>query len=63
MNRVLGMDITPELDGQRKGDIRHSLADIEKARSLLGYKARYGFEKGLTETTKGYGGWTESSQP
>jgi UDP-N-acetylglucosamine 4-epimerase len=31
----------------RAGDVRHTLADISKARRLLGYKPDYGFERGL----------------
>jgi len=29
----------------REGDVRHSLADISKARRLLGYRPDYGFER------------------
>lgn len=31
----------------RKGDIRHNVADVTKARALLGFEARWGFEDGL----------------
>jgi len=34
----------------RPGDIRHSHADISKARELLGYKPRVSFEEGLRKT-------------
>ena len=34
----------------RAGDVRHSLADITKARRLLGYAPSHGFLDGLTET-------------
>jgi UDP-glucose 4-epimerase len=34
----------------RPGDVRHSLADIEKARRLLGYEVVVGFPEGLRRT-------------
>ena len=38
----------------RKGDIHHSLADISKARKLLGYSPKVEFEEGLQKTWKYY---------
>lgn len=35
---------------ERQGDIPHSLASIEKAKSLLGYQPTHDLEKGLKET-------------
>jgi nucleoside-diphosphate-sugar epimerase len=34
----------------RAGDVRHSLADITRARDLLGYEPRVGMEEGLQKT-------------
>ncbi|HEX8162132.1 MAG TPA: SDR family oxidoreductase [Pyrinomonadaceae bacterium] len=34
----------------RAGDVRHSLADITRARDLLGYEPRVGMEEGLQQT-------------
>ena len=39
---------------ERKGDVKHSEASIEKARNLLGYNPQYTFRKGLTETLEWY---------
>jgi UDP-N-acetylglucosamine/UDP-N-acetylgalactosamine 4-epimerase len=39
---------------ERKGDIAHSLASIEKARKMLGYNPGYNLKKGLKETVKWY---------
>ena len=50
INEILGKDIKPEFSEPRKGDIRHSLADISKAEKLLSYKVEYGFEEGLKRT-------------
>ena len=38
----------------RPGDVRHSQADISKARELLGYEPRYSVEQGLAEALAWY---------
>lgn len=38
----------------RKGDIPHSLASVEKAKNLLGYSPQYYFEEGLKEAVQWY---------
>lgn len=38
----------------RKGDVPHSLASIDKASKLLGYKPKYDIEKGLKNAVKWY---------
>jgi UDP-glucose 4-epimerase len=38
----------------REGDIRHSLADISKAKAGLGYKPQVDFEEGLRRTVEWY---------
>jgi nucleoside-diphosphate-sugar epimerase len=38
----------------RKGDIQHSLADISKISSHLGYKPLYSFEEGVFEYISHY---------
>lgn len=40
----------PEYREARVGDVRHSLADITRARELLGYEPRVGLEEGLKLT-------------
>lgn len=52
---------TPNLNGTppmysdfRVGDIRHSLADIEKAANLLGYTAAFDIREGLVHTLDRY---------
>jgi UDP-N-acetylglucosamine 4-epimerase len=42
--------IEPVYGPFRQGDVRHSLADITKARKLLGYEPVYYIEEGLKET-------------
>jgi len=45
----------------RKGDIPHSLASINKAKKILGYKPEYNFEKGLKLAVEWY--WKNLNQP
>lgn len=47
INRVLGTDIAPIHTAPKVGDIRHSLADIARAREMLGYQVEVEFEEGL----------------
>jgi UDP-glucose 4-epimerase len=47
INRILGTDITPVHTTPRVGDVRHSLADIARAREMLGYRVEVEFEEGL----------------
>ena len=44
---ALGKHVEPEFGPARAGDIRHSNADISKARRLLGYDPDYDFAHGL----------------
>jgi dTDP-L-rhamnose 4-epimerase len=46
----LGLDLEPEIVAKyREGDIRHCVADITKAKSLLGYAPRVSLEQGIPE--------------
>lgn len=47
LTQALGVDIEPIYGPDRKGDIKHSNADISKARKMLGYDPEYDFEKGI----------------
>jgi UDP-N-acetylglucosamine/UDP-N-acetyl-alpha-D-glucosaminouronate 4-epimerase len=38
----------------RAGDVRHSLADVSRARKLLGYRPQVGLEAGLKDTVEWY---------
>ncbi len=51
---ALGKDIQPIYGPERKGDIKHSNADISKARKLLGYNPEYDFHRGLNEAIDWY---------
>jgi len=42
--------VEPEITRRlRVGDIRHCFADITRARRMLGYEPRVGFDQGITE--------------
>lgn len=45
--KALELDVEPIFGPDRPGDIKHSNADISKARKLLGYDPEYDFEKGI----------------
>jgi UDP-N-acetylglucosamine 4-epimerase len=48
--KIMGANITPNYQPNRKGDIPHSNASIEKAQNMLGYFPEIGFEEGLQRT-------------
>lgn len=47
LTEALGLDIEPSFGPDRPGDIKHSNADISKARRLLGYDPDWDFAKGI----------------
>lgn len=47
LTRALDKDIEPNFGPDRAGDIKHSNADISKAREMLGYDPDYDFDSGL----------------
>lgn len=52
--KALDKDIEPIFGVDRPGDIKHSNADISKAKELLGYNPEYDFAKGLKEAIQWY---------
>lgn len=54
LTKALNKNIEPKFGPDRKGDIKHSNADISKAKKLLGYNPDYCFEKGLLEAIEWY---------
>lgn len=47
LTKTLGVDIEPNYGLDRVGDIKHSNADITKAKTMLGYEPDYDFASGL----------------
>lgn len=54
LTKALNVDIKPIFGSDRMGDIKHSNADISKAKKLLGYDPEYDFKRGLTEVIDWY---------
>jgi nucleoside-diphosphate-sugar epimerase len=52
--RHLGRKVQPRYLPPRAGDVRHSLADITRARRKLGYRPLVDFETGLRKTVEWY---------
>lgn len=47
LTKALGVNIEPNFGPDRAGDIKHSNADITKAKEMLGYDPEYSFEDGI----------------
>ena len=54
INLHLGEDITPEYQPPRAGDVRHSLADVSVAKSVIGYEPKVMFAEGLARSIEWY---------
>ena len=47
LTKALGVEVDPEYGPDRPGDIKHSNADISKAKELLGYDPEWSFDRGI----------------
>jgi len=54
LTKALKKEVEPNFGPDRKGDIKHSNADISKAKKLLGYAPDYDFSRGLNEAIEWY---------
>jgi UDP-glucose 4-epimerase len=54
LNELLGTDVQPRFAEPRLGDVRDSLADITRARAILGYEPVVQFEDGLRHSIEYY---------
>jgi UDP-glucose 4-epimerase len=57
MNRALGTTIAPEFQAPRAGDVRDSLASLERIGAVLGYEPLVDLDEGLRRTLA----WAEST--
>ena len=54
LTKALNVDIEPNYGPDRAGDIKHSNADISKAKKLLGYDPEWSFKKGIEAAIEWY---------
>ena len=54
LTKALGVVVEPNFGPDRKGDIKHSNADISKARELLGYDPDWSFDRGIEAAIEWY---------
>jgi len=52
--RAMNKNIEPAFAAERKGDIKHSNADINKAKEMLGYDPEWSFDRGIREAIDWY---------
>ena len=54
IKEIGGSDLAPKYGPERKGDVKHSLADISKAKELLGYAPEFDTREGMKKTFEWY---------
>lgn len=54
LQKIIGTNLHPDYKDTRAGDVRHSLADIARAETLLGYRPLVGLAEGLKHTVDWY---------
>lgn len=54
IKEIGGSDLAPKYGPERTGDVKHSLADISKAKKLLGYDPKFDIREGLKESFEWY---------
>ena len=59
MNEILGTNCQPSYETARPGDVKHSLADVDKAKKLLGYTPAVSLKEGLKKIIDWYRAYAE----
>ena len=54
LQALVGKRVEPTFEDARKGDVRHSMADISMARTMLGFAPETSFRQGLEKTVGWY---------
>ncbi len=54
LEKIIGKKANTIFSDERKGDVKHSLADIRKAKELIGYDVKVKFTEGLKITARSF---------
>src|SRR5262249_1121958 len=54
LQKIIGANLPARYEETRAGDVRHSLADISRAKELIGYRPLVGLAEGLKHTVAWY---------
>lgn len=54
LTEALGVDVEPNFGPDRPGDIKHSNADISKAKEMFGYNPDWSFDRGIKTAIEWY---------
>lgn len=54
LEKAVGKGITPEFRAPRSGEVRHSRADIRRAREVLGWEPRVSFSEAIEATLRSF---------
>jgi UDP-N-acetylglucosamine 4-epimerase len=54
IKEIAGSDLAPRYGPERRGDVRHSLADISRAKELLGYDPSFSVRQGMKTAFEWY---------
>ena len=54
INEIVGKQVKPVYADERPGDVKHSLADITRAKNVIGFHPVVSFEEGLQKAIKWY---------
>jgi nucleoside-diphosphate-sugar epimerase len=52
LKEIVGSKVSPIYEEPRKGDVKHSLAEIRKGKQFLNYEPKVDIEAGLKKTVE-----------
>jgi len=54
LRELMGVEVDPDYQPPRAGDVKHSLADVSLARESIGYEPKIHFQEGLARAIDWY---------